>query len=136
MVERQTVADAGPSIVTDHRELSKTELFHYFDLVQSHRTLRIVDMIISIWWLAAVAVTAQIRNDECVALCQLGGDLTPLYMRLRVAVEKQDWWTVAANDHVNCRVAGLNRLASESWKEVDRATGYSLSKGGRALRGD
>src|SRR6266571_3944901 len=31
--------ESAPSIVADHGELSKTKLFHYFNLVQSHGTL-------------------------------------------------------------------------------------------------
>jgi hypothetical protein len=39
MVERQTMAYARSPVMTDHSELSKAKLFHYFDLVQSHGTL-------------------------------------------------------------------------------------------------
>src|SRR6266571_809654 len=92
-------------------------------------------MIISIWRLAAVAVTAEIRNDERMVLRELGGDLAPLHMRLRVAVQEQDRWAIAADKHIDRRAAGLDRLASESRKEVHGASGYGLSEGGRALRG-
>jgi len=39
MIERQTISHPSTSIVTDHGELFETELFHDFDLVQSHGTL-------------------------------------------------------------------------------------------------
>src|SRR5260370_13914045 len=70
-----------------------------------------------------------------MVLCELGGYLTPLHMRLRVAMQEQNWWTIATDKHINCRGASLDRLASESRKEVHRASGYGLSEGGRALRG-
>jgi hypothetical protein len=54
---------------------------------------------------------------------------------LRVAMEQQNRWTIATDKHVNCRAASLDRLASESREEVHRPSGYGLSEGGRALRG-
>ena len=53
-----------------------------------------------------------------MVLRELGSDLAPLHMRLRVAVQEQDRWTVAADKHIDRRAAGLDRLASESRKEV------------------
>jgi DNA-binding transcriptional LysR family regulator len=92
-------------------------------------------MIISAWRLVAVAIATEIGNDQRMVLCKLGRDLTPLHVRLRVAVQQQNRWAIATDKHIDCRAASLDRLASEPRKEVHRASGYGLSEGGRALGG-
>jgi hypothetical protein len=67
----------GASIMTDHGELFETKFFHEFDLIQSHRSLRIVLVIFSSGWLATIAVPAKVGNYQRVAPSELRGDLSP-----------------------------------------------------------
>ena len=69
-------------------------------------------------WLTAVAVATEIWNDQCKVLCELGGDLAPLDVRLRVTVQKQERRTVAPDYDIDCRPACLDRLAPKTRKEV------------------
>jgi hypothetical protein len=88
MIERQTMSHPGASIMTDHGELFETEFFHDFDLIQGHGSLRIVDVIVSAGRLAAIAVSAKVGNDQRVALGELRDDLSPLQMRLWIAMQQ------------------------------------------------
>jgi hypothetical protein len=49
-------------------------------------------------------------------------------------VKKQNRGAIAADEHINCRATGLDRLTSKSRKEVHWASG-GLSKSGRTLCG-
>src|SRR5262245_15509047 len=52
-------------------------------------------------------------------------------MRLWIAVQKQNGWPTSPDQYVDYRAAGLDRLASESGKEVHWTAGRRLSKGRR-----
>src|SRR5215470_5687003 len=60
MIQRQAVSDSSTPIVADNRERVVAEMLHHLDLVQCHRSLRVVRVILSVRRLAAVAVTTEI----------------------------------------------------------------------------
>jgi hypothetical protein len=67
MIERQTMGDAGATIMADERESLKTEFLHHLDLIQCHGAL-IIDMVIACWRLSMSPYPAQVGDDECVVI--------------------------------------------------------------------
>jgi hypothetical protein len=89
VVKRHAVGDAGTAIVPHDLELLMAERRHRRDLILSHGALRIGGMIAGVWWLAAVAIAAQVGGDDCEALRQARRDPMPHHMTLREAMEQQ-----------------------------------------------
>ena len=103
MIERHAVRDAPAAIVADDRKPVEAEMLHHFDLVERHRALRVVGMILAVRRLAAVAVAAQVRRDDRVLLREFRRDEPPRDVRLRRAVQQQQRRTLAADDAVDRR---------------------------------
>ena len=88
VIERHAVADAPAAIVAHHRELVEAETLHHLDLIERHRALRVIDVILAVGRLAAVAVAAQVGRDHRVVLGQIGGEVAHRDVRLRRAVHQ------------------------------------------------
>ena len=69
---------------------SNPSLPHHLDLIKRHRPLRVVRVLITVRRLAAVAIAAQVGDDDRVVLCQFGRNQPPGDVRLRGAVQQQD----------------------------------------------
>jgi hypothetical protein len=63
--------------VADNGELLEAEVLHHLDLVERHRALGVVGVILSVRRLAAVAVAAEIGNDHRPRRSQLRRDEAP-----------------------------------------------------------
>src|SRR6188508_1466540 len=86
MIERQAVRNARAAIVTEYREALEAEVPHDLDLIERHRPLRIKTVLFVARDLAAVAVTAQVRDDDGVIARELARDGGPRDAALRRAV--------------------------------------------------
>ena len=84
------MADAAAAIVPDHRELVEAEALHDLDLVERHRALRVVRVVLAVGRLAAVAVAAQVGHDHRVVLRELRRDEAHRHVRLRRAVHQEE----------------------------------------------
>src|SRR5512139_3367131 len=103
MIERQAVRDARAAIVAEHRETLEAEMLHDLDLVERHRALRIETVLVVARDLAAVAVTAQIRDDDGVIAREIARDRGPRDAALRRAVQEQHGRPAAADHRMNDR---------------------------------
>ena len=90
VVEGHPVADPGSPVVADDGELVEAELAHDLDLVCRHRALGVGLVDMAARGLAAVAVAAEVGEDDGVVFGEDGGDVMPHDVGLRVAVEQQD----------------------------------------------
>ena len=90
VVQGHAVGDARAPVVARHGEALEAEFAHHQDLVVGHRALGVGVMGGAAGRLAAVAVTAQVGEDDHVVLGQDGGDVVPHDVGLRVAVQQQD----------------------------------------------
>ena len=87
MVQGHAVSYADAPVVAHEVERGKPKLGHHLELVLCHGAER-VDIHVLIWVgrLFAVPIAAQIWGDHRVTLGQLGRDLVPLDVSLRVAM--------------------------------------------------
>src|SRR5690349_8986557 len=116
MIERQAVRDARAAVVAEHGEPLEAEVPHDLDLIERHRALRIELVLLVARDLAAVAVTAEIRDDDGVVACELARDGGPRDAALRRAVQEQHGRPAAADDRVNHGARGLNLLGAKARK--------------------
>ena len=113
-------ADAPAAIVADDGELVEAETLHHFDLIERHRALRVVGVVLAVRRLAAVAVAAQVRRDHRVVLRQLGRDQAHRDMRLRRAVHQQQRRTRTGVHEIDLRARGLDARGREAREEPER----------------
>ena len=111
------MADAAAAIVADHGKRLEPELLHHLDLIERHRALRIVRVIVAVRRLAAVAVAAQVGDDHGVILRQLGRHQPPGDHRLRRAVQQQHRRALTRHHAVDRRAADLQRQRLEAREE-------------------
>jgi hypothetical protein len=89
VIQDQPVCDPGIAIMADQPEPAEAELEHQPHLVLGHETLR-VHAACFVWLgLGRVSVAAQVSHHDGVAAGQIGGDLPPYQVILRVAVQQQ-----------------------------------------------
>src|SRR5512145_357555 len=108
MIERHAVRDARAAIVAEHREALEAEMLHDLDLIEGHRALRIEVVLAVALDLAAVAVAAQIRDDDGVIARKLARDRGPRDAALRRAVQEQHGRPTAADHRMNDGAGGLH----------------------------
>jgi len=89
VVEGQPVRHPGAAIVADDGELVEAELAHHQRLIPRHRALGVGVVGRAAGRLAAVAVPAQVGQDDRVILGEDRGDMVPHHVGLRVAVQQQ-----------------------------------------------
>ena len=90
VIERHAMRDASAAIVADDGKLVEAEVLHHFDLVERHRALRVVGVVLAIRRLAAVAVSTQVGNNHGSCRGELRRDEPPRDMGLRRTVQQQD----------------------------------------------
>ncbi len=98
MIETEAVRYARAAIVSHETKVREALRAHQFDLVGRHRTLRIVDAALTAGGLRRIAVPAEVAADHGESLGEARRDPVPHHVRLRVAVQQQDWRSVAADD--------------------------------------
>ena len=86
MLDTHSPSHAPASVVSDNGELIKPKAAHHFDLIQRHRTLRIIDVVLALRRLAAIPVATKIRRNDGELLSEAWRDLMPLDVRLRIPV--------------------------------------------------
>ena len=116
------MGDAPAAIVADDGELVEAEALHDLDLIERHRALRVVGVILAVRRLAAVAVAAQVGHDDRVVLRQVGRDEPHRDVRLRRAVHQQQRRAGAGVHQVDLRTGRRHALRRESRKESQRAS--------------
>jgi hypothetical protein len=117
MIERQAVCDARAAVVAEHGEALEPEVAHDLDLIERHRAFRVQLVLLVAGNLAAVAVAAQIRDDDGVVAHQLARDGGPRHAALRRAVQEQHGRPAAADHGVDHGARGLNLLRAKTGKE-------------------
>jgi hypothetical protein len=120
MIERHAMADAAATIVTDDGKAIEPEVAHHFHLVETHRTLGVICVVLSVRRLAAVAVSTQIRGDHGVGRGELRRHDPPRDVRLWGAVQEQHRRSRSPNDAVDRRARCLERERLEAGKEFRR----------------
>ena len=116
MLDAEAPGDARAAIVADDGKTIVAERVHHVDVVLRHRALRVVRVVVAVGRLAAVAVPAQVRQDNREALRQARRDLVPLRMGLRVAVDHQERRTGPADERMNPRARRLDVARLEAGK--------------------
>ncbi len=125
---------APAAIVTDHGEALEAEVAHQLDLVLRHRALGIVDVLVAVFGLAAVAVAAQVRRDDGVLLCKLRRHAIPREVSERRAVDQQERWAAAADDRVQRCAACLDLVHLEAGQQL-RIERAGIGGGSTRVRG-
>jgi hypothetical protein len=95
----------------------EAEVPHDLDLIERHRPLGVVGVVLAVRRLAAVAVAAQIGGDDGVVRRELGRHQTPGDVRLRRAMEQQHRRSRSTDDAVDRRARGLERERFEIREE-------------------
>jgi hypothetical protein len=123
VVERQPVGYPGASVVAHDGELVEAELAHHQRLVPRHRALGVGLMRRAAGRLAAVAVTAQVGQDDRMILGENRGDVVPHDVGLRVAVQQQHGRAalVAAHQRVDSYPSWGER---DSLEQVGQGNGH------------
>src|SRR4029077_21024614 len=101
VVERHAVSNPPSAVVPYYGELLKTEMAHYFYLVERHVAFRVVGVILAIRWFAAVAIATQVGSPYGELPGQPRCDFVPHDVCLRVAVQEQHRRTLAARNYVD-----------------------------------
>ena len=121
VIERHAVADAAAAIVADDGELVEAETLHHLDLVERHRALRVVDVVLAVGRLAALAVAAQVGHDHRVVLRQVRREQPHRDVRLRRAVHQQQRRSRSGVHEIDLGAGCLDARRLEAGKEPQRA---------------
>src|ERR1700761_3992923 len=110
--------------MTHHGEALVAEFAHDEDLVVGHRAFGVRVVSRTARRFAAVAVAAQVGEDDHVVFGQDGGDVVPHHVGLRVAVQEQDGGAcmVAADKGVD---PYPSRGKSDSLEQVGQGDGHT-----------
>jgi hypothetical protein len=108
MVERHAVAYAPSAVMPHDRKLLEPKSAHRFHLIERHGTFRVIEMIFAVRGLAAVPIASKVGHNQCKFLRELGRELVPLHMRLRMAVQEEHGRAIAARNNANDRARRLN----------------------------
>jgi hypothetical protein len=88
MVECHTMRHTSTAVVSYHGKVFEAELLHNFDLVLGGGPLRVPEVILTVWRVAAVAIAAEVWKDQREIIGQSRRDLMPHHMRLWVPVQQ------------------------------------------------
>ena len=119
----QAVGDAGAPVVAHQEEGIEPQLLHYAHLVLGHGALGILGMLRVAGGLAAVAVTPQVGGHHGEVPRQQRRNLVPHDVGLRIPVQQQHRWALAALDVINGGAIGLDKPALESFKHAHHLLG-------------
>jgi hypothetical protein len=86
VVERHPMTNAPSAVVPHYRKLLEPKMAHHFHLVKCHGALRVIGMIFTIRWPAAVAVSTQVCSNYGEFSGQRGRDFVSHHVCLRVAM--------------------------------------------------
>src|SRR5262249_4626966 len=117
VVERHAVRDPAAAVVAAYEEFLVAERAHDLDLILRHRALGVAGVIGLAVRLLAVAVAAEVGGDDAEALRELGRDLVPDDVGLRVAVQQQQRRPHTALDEVDRRAARPDAPLPESGEQ-------------------
>ena len=81
------MSDAPAPVVAGDGESIEAQRAHHFDLIEGHRTWRIVDMTLATRRFAGIAVTAPIGQYDRELLGPGGSDLMPHRVSLWMSVQ-------------------------------------------------
>ena len=118
MVERQPVRHAAAAVMTHDGKPVEAEMLHQIDLVLRHGALGIVDVVLAVLGLAAVAVAAQVRRDDGVFLRQFRRHAKPRQVGQRGAVDQEQGRAAATDHRVQRRAAGPDLLHPEAGQQA------------------
>ena len=119
---------APAAIVSDDREPVEAEMLHHLDLIEGHRSLRVVGVSLAVRRLAAVAVPAQVGRDHRVALRELRRDDAPRDVGLGCTMQQQQRRPGSADHTMNRRARGLDVERLEAGKKAQRIRGGLLGR--------
>ena len=117
VIERHAVRDARAAVVAEHAEALEAEVAHDLDLIERHRAFRVLVVIVAACDLAAVAVAAQIGDDDGVVARELARHGGPRHAALRRAVQEQNGRPAAADHAVDDGARRLHLLRPKAGKE-------------------
>jgi hypothetical protein len=118
MIQRKAVRDASTPVVAHHGEAIEAEVLHQLHLVLRHGPLRVVDVVLAILGLAAVAIAPQVGRDNRVCFRKLRGHAEPGQVGQRRAVDEQQRRPFAADHRVQRRPAGADFFHPESRQQL------------------
>lgn len=99
---------ARTAIMAGDEEASVAELPHHLDLVLRHGTERVVG---AAWFFrrrGTIAIAAQVSGDDMEVLREAWRDSMPGDVAERVAVQQQQWRTVAAMAQMDARAGRID----------------------------
>ena len=114
----QPVGDPGSPVVAAQQKGIESQGLHDFYLVQGHRPLGVVGVLLVAFGFAAVAVASQVCGHDSEILGKPGSDFVPHDVSLRVPVEQQQGRAAAANYAVNGGSGGLHLALLKTFKHI------------------
>src|SRR4029453_18056344 len=105
-------------VVTHNGEPVETERAHHLHLIQRHRSLRITAVVLAIRRLAAEAVATKIRRHDREPAREVWRDLVPDDVRLRKAVEQEQWRPRSRRPNVDSGASGCDLACLKSCQEI------------------
>jgi hypothetical protein len=90
VIDCHAMRDACATISADERKSIESEIAHHLHLIVTSRAFGIIRVIVSVRWLAAVAIAAEIGRHDRVVGGQLRCDGIPHHVRVRRAMQQQN----------------------------------------------
>ena len=108
MIKRHAVGAAAAAIVAGNKEVLEAKVAHKGDLILRHGPFGVGYMVKCRRRFTALAVAAQVGGDDCKIPCQARRNRVPHNMGLRMSVQEQQWWAVAAVPHAKRCLTRIN----------------------------
>src|SRR5262249_45373698 len=89
VIEAKAMCNPGAAVVARNKESLIAEVPHRLDLIQCHRSKRVVDLTLATVGLAGIAIPSQVRYDDRVVARKIRDNLVPGYVRLRMTMNQQ-----------------------------------------------
>ncbi|MNV71266.1 hypothetical protein D3C71_1642750 [compost metagenome] len=106
VVSRQTVRHAGAAVVRQHGKARVAQMPHHRQHFGTHDALAVEQMRGVADGFGGISVAAQVGQHQREVLRQRRGHLVPDRAGLRMAVQQQQRWAVAARQHVDVLTVG------------------------------
>src|SRR5690606_367261 len=127
-VEGETVADAAAPVMAGDRKHLVPEGLHDLNHVLRHRPLGIGEVVRIIGRAGTCSVPPKIRKYDSETAREGGRQLVPHDMRLRISVQEQERWTVAAKPQEYLRTEGRDAPFLEAGKQLAHFSGLPCSR--------
>src|SRR5438876_11380664 len=101
MIETHAMGNARAAVVADQEEPVMAELFHHFDHVFGHHAMAVIDEPRAGIGKRGIAVAAQIRTHNVVALRQFCSDRMPKHMIVGIAMKQEQRRPRTSMTHAN-----------------------------------